>query len=200
MYSIKKILVYWIAAFPLTQMIFCIICLILISPQFSLQDRIFWLNCVFTVFNEHFHTAVPIPHNSILAGISALISTAFFKLSLWNFVLNQRLYISFVDTNYCQNYMYQTKFINYDEKCSVLLFWNAPFIASGFNTEPNKKTCTGNILHCKQHEKYPDYKIEKKLLEVSWVTSNDKRWHIYPIVNLCKKLFFILVYFLGKNI
>lgn len=125
MYSIKKILVYWIAAFPLIQMIF-IICLILISPQFSLQDRIFWLNCVFTVFSEYFHTAVLIPHNSILAGISALISTAYFKLSLWNFVLNQRLYISFVDTNYCQNYMHQTKFINYDEKCPVFLVLKRP--------------------------------------------------------------------------
>lgn len=125
MYSIKKILVYWIAAFPLTQMIF-IICLILISPQFSLQDRIFWLNCVFTVFSEYFHTAVLIPHNSILAGISALISTAYFKFSLWNFVLNQRLYISFVDTNYCQNYMHQTKFINYRWKMSCFSCFETP--------------------------------------------------------------------------
>lgn len=198
MYSIKKILVYWIAAFPLTQMIF-IICLILISPQFSLQDRIFWLNCVFTVFSEYFHTAVLIPHNSILAGISALISTAYFKLSLWNFVLNQRLYVSFVDTNYCQNYMHQTKFINYDEKCPVFPVLKRPLYRFRFQYRTKWKTYTGNILHCK-HEKYPDYKMEKNLLEVSWVTSNDKRWHIYPIVNLCKKLFYILVYFLGKNI
>lgn len=164
MYSIKKILVYWIAAFPLTQMILTICLNILISPQFSLQDRIFWLNCVFTVFSEHFHTAVPIPHNSILAGISALISTAFFKLSLWNFVLNQRLYISFVDTNYCQNYMYQTKFINYDEKCSVLLFWNAPFIASGFNTEPNKKLTQGIFYTANNMKSIQIIKLKKNCL------------------------------------